>query len=54
MQIFVALRHRVVLLCATGLSNTEEARRLHVTGATVCKWRQRFVQLRLDGLRSLL
>ena len=39
-----------MLLCATGLSNTEVARRLHVTGATVCKWRQRFVHLRLDGL----
>ena len=46
----LALRARIVLLCATGLSNTEVARRLHVTGATVCKWRQRFVQLRLDGL----
>ena len=46
----LALRARIVLLCATGLSNTEGARRLHVTGATVCKWRQRFVRLRLDGL----
>jgi transposase len=46
----VALRARIVLLCATGLSNTEVARRMRVTGATVCKWRQRFVQLRLDGL----
>jgi transposase len=46
----LALRARIVLLCATGLSNTEVARRLHVTGATVCKWRQRFVQFRLDGL----
>ncbi len=46
----LALRARIVLLCATGLSNTEVARRLHVTGATVCKWRQRFVRLRLDGL----
>jgi len=46
----LALRARIVLCCATGLSNTEVARRLHVTGATVCKWRQRFVQFRLDGL----
>ena len=46
----LALRARIVLLCATGLSNIEVARRLHVTGATVCKWRQRFVQFRLDGL----
>jgi transposase len=46
----LALRARIVLLCSTGFSNAEVARRLHVTGATVCKWRQRFVQLRLDGL----
>ena len=46
----LALRARIVLLCASGLSNSEVARRLHVTGATVCKWRQRFVQFRLDGL----
>jgi len=46
----LALRGRIVLLCASGLSNSEVARRLHVTGATVCKWRQRFVQFRLDGL----
>ena len=46
----LALRARIVLLCATGLSNTEVASRLRVTGATVCKWRQRFVRLRLDGL----
>jgi transposase len=44
------LRARIVLLCAAGLSNSEVARRLHVTGATVGKWRQRFVPLRLDGL----
>ena len=46
----LALRARIILLCAAGLSNTEVARRLRVTGATVCKWRQRFVHLRLDGL----
>src|SRR5260370_17304896 len=46
----VALRARIVLLCAEGRSNTEVARRVQVTGATVCKWRQRFVLLRLDGL----
>src|SRR5260370_27721645 len=46
----LALRARIVLLCAEGRSNTEVARRVQVTGATVCKWRQRFVLLRLDGL----
>jgi transposase len=46
----LALRARIVLFCATGLSNTAVAHRLHLTGATVCKWRQRFVQFRLDGL----
>ena len=46
----LALRARIVLLCAEGRSNTAVARRVQVTGATVCKWRQRFVLLRLDGL----
>jgi len=46
----LALRARIVLLCASGHSNTEVARRVHVSLATVGKWRQRFVRLRLDGL----
>ena len=46
----LALRARIVLLCADGRSNTEVARRVHVALATVGKWRQRFVLLRLDGL----
>jgi transposase len=46
----LALRARIVLLSAAGHSNTEVARRVHVALATVGKWRQRFVLLRLDGL----
>jgi transposase len=46
----LALRARIVLLCAEGRSNTEVARRVQVTLATVGKWRQRFLLLRLDGL----
>src|SRR6266545_830617 len=46
----LAWRARIVRLCAERLSNIEVARRVRVTGATVCKWRQRFVLLRLDGL----
>src|ERR1019366_21541 len=46
----LALRARIVLFCAEGRSNTEVARRVHVALATVGKWRQRFVLLRLDGL----
>jgi transposase len=46
----LAWRARIVLLCAAGLSNPEVAGRVRVTGATVGKWRQRFVLLRLDGL----
>jgi transposase len=38
-----ALRARIVLGCAQGLTNTEVA-------ATVCKWRKRFVERRLEGL----
>src|ERR1700721_2227066 len=46
----LALRARVILLCADGLSNTETAAQLHLTIQTVGKWRQRFIEKRLDGL----
>src|SRR4051812_1871884 len=48
----LALRCRIVLACAEGGSNTEVAARLHVTRATVAKWRSRFVLDRLDGLHD--
>jgi transposase/DNA-binding CsgD family transcriptional regulator/transcriptional regulator with XRE-family HTH domain len=46
----LALRSRIVLACATGLSNTEVAAREKVSAPTVGKWRSRFIELRLDGL----
>ena len=46
----LALRSRIVLHCADGLSNKEVAAREGVSQPTVGKWRQRFVDLRLDGL----
>jgi transposase len=46
----LALRCRVVLACAEGLSNVEVAERLRVNRMTVGKWRSRFVARRLDGL----
>jgi transposase len=46
----LALRSRIVLACATGLSNKEVAVALGVSQPTVGKWRSRFCELRLDGL----
>src|SRR5579864_7784532 len=46
----VARRARIILACADGTDSKVVARRLHVTPATVCKWRGRFVRQRLDGL----
>ena len=46
----VARRARIILACAEGMDSKVVARRLHVTPATVCKWRGRFVTDRLDGL----
>src|SRR5580700_8271674 len=46
----VAMRARIVLGCAQGLSNRAVANKLHITGATVCKWRERFRVNRLEGL----
>ena len=46
----LALRARMILLCAEGKTSTSVAQQLHVRIQTVCKWRQRFVDRRLDGL----
>jgi transposase len=46
----LALRSRVVLLAASGRSNTEVAYALRVTKQTVGKWRSRFLARRLEGL----
>ena len=46
----LALRARIVLAAAAGRSNTAIAADLRVTLPTVGKWRQRFLDRRLDGL----
>jgi transposase len=46
----LALRSRIVLAAAAGLSNLEIAEQLAVSRPTVTKWRNRFAELRLDGL----
>jgi len=45
-----ALRACIVLRCARGGTNGEVAAYFHVSREMVGKWRQRFVQRRLDGL----
>jgi transposase len=46
----VARRARIILACADGGATTRVAKRLHVSPTTVCKWRTRFLEDRLDGL----
>ena len=46
----LALRSRIVLAAADGLSNGEIAERLGVSRPTVTKWRRRFAERRLAGL----
>ena len=46
----MAMRARIVLHCGQGMSNSEVARKMHITGATVGKWRERFRTFGLDGL----
>jgi transposase len=46
----LAMRSRIVLAAADGGSNTEIATRLELNRGTVRRWRQRFVEARLDGL----
>jgi transposase len=46
----LALRARIVLRAAVGLSNTAIAQELGIAKPTVGKWRERFARLRSDGL----
>lgn len=46
----LAQRCRIVLGCAAGKSNKEVAAEEGVWPQTVCKWRKRFLDKRLDGL----
>jgi transposase len=46
----LALRSRIVLACAEGGDNTVVAQRLGCSRMTVGKWRNRFLEHRLDGL----
>jgi transposase len=48
----LALRCRIVLACAEGLSNQEVAAAQGVNQVTVGKWRARFASQRLDGLHD--
>jgi len=45
-----ARRARIILACAGGHDNKAIARRLHLSPTTVCKWRARFLDRRIDGL----
>lgn len=46
----LALRSRIVFECATGASNSTVARQIGVSLPTVHKWRNRFLEHRLEGL----
>ena len=45
----LAMRCRIVLACAEGGNNVEIATRLRLQRETVRKWRNRFIEQRLDG-----
>jgi transposase len=48
----LALRARIVLGCATGRQNKQVAADLQIDQTTVGKWRRRFAEHRIDGLRD--
>ncbi|MGC2996967.1 IS630 family transposase [Streptomyces sp. G35A] len=49
---YLALRARIVLRCAEGVTNKQVAADLGVDQSTVDRWRARFVARRLDGLQD--
>ena len=48
----LARRARIVLACAEGMENQQVAATLKLDKDTVSKWRRRFVEHRLEGLRD--
>lgn len=46
----IAVRGKIILLCAKGLTDVAVARETGVTHATVGKWRKRYLQNGIDGL----
>lgn len=46
----LALRARIVLACADGLSNKDAAVKVGAEPHTVSRWRRRFIERRLEGL----
>lgn len=49
---YLALRAKIVLRCAEGVTNKQVAADLGVDQSTVDRWRARFVARRLDGLQD--
>lgn len=45
-----AFRAKIILTCATGITNTAVAKKLRTTNQTVGLWRNRFIERRLEGL----
>ena len=48
----LAKRARAILLSADGVANREVAKRVGVHEATICAWRQRFLDRRLEALHD--
>ena len=48
----LVVRAKIVLLAAAGARNIEIAERLGITKDTVGRWRTRFAELGLDGIRK--
>lgn len=49
---YLVLRAKLVLLAAEGLENKEIAKRLELSRQAVAKWRKRFYERGLEGLRD--
>lgn len=45
-------RAEIILLCAAGMQTIDVAQKLEVSRQKVARWRNRFVKMRLDGIRK--
>ncbi len=53
MQYSYVQRAKVILMAAIGMSNKDIADETGLSNVIACKWKKRFIEKRLEGLKDL-